>query len=468
MTASTVPATGAPAGDRRRQDVSRMARGGALNLAGSIVNAAGSFALVLILTHNLGAGPSGAFLEAVAVFQVLATAGQLGADTGLARFIPLSLTRGRVEQLRTWTRLAVVPVALVGTVTGALTYFSAEPLARLVAKGDDLEDFVTYIRVLAPLVPLGAVYFVLQTGTRAFGTMKPSVVVERLGRALLQPVLMSIVFLAGLGTSAVVWAWAGPYVLAAACLAVWYRAQIRRAERRSDRLRVGEVGGKPQRRLSDLGLDDDLSPITAAPPVEADARTFWRFASPRAIAGVFQVAVMWLDVLLVGALASTQAAGIYSAASRWLVGGMFIAFAINQAFQPQISAVLAQADTTRATALFESAASWAVAFVAPVYLTLAIFAPVLMRVFPPAFAEGAPALAVLAVGGIIAAASGPVDMVLLMGGRSAWNLATSAMALAVTTRGAIMMALDDHHPRRVSPCAIATRSRSHQTEERDR
>ena len=397
--------------DPLARDRTRLARGGALNLAGSLVNAVSGIVLVVIITRNLGPGGSGAFFEATALFQVVTTAGQLGADTGLGRFIPRSLAHHRPHQIWTWTRLALVPIALVGVVSGTVIYLGAEPLGRLVAKGDHRDEFVTYIQVFAPFIALGAVYFAVQTGSRAFGTMRPSVVIERLVRPIAQPVAMLAVFARGMAPVAVAWAWIGPYAAAAVALGYWYVRQIRKAERRA-----------PAR-------PPDEPP--AAETAVSDAVTFWRFSAPRAVASLFQVAVRWLDVLLVGALASTSEAGIYSAASRWLLGGTFVVFAINQAFQPQISAMLARGEGGRSRALFQSATAWAIALVWPLYLTLAVFGPVLIRVFGRGFDEGADALVILAVGGMIGAACGPVDMVLLMGGRSSATMLSAAIGLVV-------------------------------------
>jgi O-antigen/teichoic acid export membrane protein len=69
--------------------------------------------------------------------------------------------------------------------------------------------------------------------------------------------------------------------------------------------------------------------------------------------------------------------------------------------------------------------------VCPLYLTLAVFGPVLIRVFGRGFGEGADALLILAVGGIIGTACGPVDMVLLMGGRSPATMLSAGIGLAV-------------------------------------
>ena len=65
----------------------------------------------------------------------------------------------------------------------------------------------------------------------------------------------------------------------------------------------------------------------------------------------------------------------------------------------------------------------------PIYFTLALFAPVLLRAFGHHYSGGASALAILALAMLVATGIGPVDIVLLMGGRSTWNLFNVIVAL---------------------------------------
>ena len=67
----------------------------------------------------------------------------------------------------------------------------------------------------------------------------------------------------------------------------------------------------------------------------------------------------------------------------------------------------------------------------PLYFTLAVFAPLLLKVFKPQYASGASSLELLAVAMLVATAIGPVDIVLLMGGRSMWNLFNVVVALGL-------------------------------------
>jgi hypothetical protein len=81
--------------------------------------------------------------------------------------------------------------------------------------------------------------------------------------------------------------------------------------------------------------------------------------------------------------------------------------------------------------VYQVATAWLVLMAWPMYLGLAIFAPLLLRVFKPQYVSGASSLEILAVTMLVATGIGPVDMVLLMGGRSFWNLFNVIVALTV-------------------------------------
>src|SRR6185503_3702716 len=69
--------------------------------------------------------------------------------------------------------------------------------------------------------------------------------------------------------------------------------------------------------------DPNPSSAPASPP--RDLRTlgseFWRFAAPRGLSATFGITVTWLDTLLIGALLTSEKAGVYAAAGRFLALG---------------------------------------------------------------------------------------------------------------------------------------------------
>lgn len=390
--------------EARAQDASTLARGGALNLVGMLLYGALNFALVIIVTRKLGAAGAGAFLEAVALYSILSKSALLGADLGLLRFVSRLRGLHRTHEIASTFRVALVPVAVIGTVFGAAVFLAASPLSHLLSHGVGRSDLTTYLRVMAPFVPVGAVYLALESATRGFGTMVPSVAIERIGRPALQPVLMLAALAAGLGSAAIALSWIAPTVVALVPMAAWTVVLVRRTEGTS-----GQARAEHNTSL---------------------AREFWRFSSPRALGGIFQVAIIWLDALLIGALASTREAGIYAATTRWLIVGSFAALAITQAVGHQISFVLARHEQTRAKHLFAVSTGWLILVSFPAYLTVMVFAPLLLRAFGRGFGEGVDALVILGAANLFAGGCGAVDVVLQMAGKSSLSLMDNAVALA--------------------------------------
>jgi O-antigen/teichoic acid export membrane protein len=81
--------------------------------------------------------------------------------------------------------------------------------------------------------------------------------------------------------------------------------------------------------------------------------------------------------------------------------------------------------------VYQVATAWLITMAWPMYMGLAVFAPLLLKVFKPQYVSGTSSLEILAVTMLVATGVGPVDMVLLMGGRSFWNLFNVVVALSV-------------------------------------
>src|SRR5204863_6856050 len=112
-TATTTPRASATA-----VDIAAVARGGALNLIGTVAAAILNFALVVVITRGLHVGGAGPFFVAVALFSILSNTCELGADTGLMRSIPRARVRGREHEARRLLVIATAPVVIAGAAAG--------------------------------------------------------------------------------------------------------------------------------------------------------------------------------------------------------------------------------------------------------------------------------------------------------------------------------------------------------------
>ena len=405
-TAAAAPATGS----ETRQDLTTLARGSALNLAGAVATGLLHFVLLVVVTRGLGAQGTGAFYEAVALFLILSSAASLGSDVGLSRMVPRYRALGRVRDLRRGLAVGLWPVAAAGCLLGLLAWWYAAPLADVFSRHGEAEtaQLADFIRTFALFVPVSALSLAVFAATRGFATMRPTVYLDKIARPALQPLLMLPVILAGAGSTAIALAYLGPYLPVLAAGLFWMGLLLRRVERR----REGVPAFLRFRSLGGLWGE------------------YWRFTGPRGLAAIFQTTSLWLNTLLIGALRSTKEAGVYAASSRYLAMAAMAAVAIRQVLAPKLSELLARRRTERAAAAYQTTTSWLIALNWPIYLALLTFGPALLQVFGRDFAGGDVVLVVLSATMLIATAVGPVDVVLLMGGRSSWNLANTVLALA--------------------------------------
>ena len=390
---------------RRRSDVGRLATGGLLNLTGSVVGGALGFTIVVIATRSLGPSGAGLFFEGVAFLSISSHVLLLGADVGLVRSIGAHRSHGEVADVRQTLVAALIPTFLVGVLAAAVAYVATPALASILDRSGSGEALVRYLRVFVVALPFAAVYLACVAATRGFGTMLPAVVIDKIGKPLLQVVLLFMTVSLGWGAIALAASWTIPIVIALGAALTWLVLAARH---------------------------DPSDPATSTPRTAREIFfAFWRFSLPRGIAATFQVLILWLDTLLIGILASAHAAGVYTASTRYVLLGTFAGVAIAQAVAPQLASMFASDRRDRARALFGTATTWGIAATWPLFLTLAIYSRTVLLVFGARFEEGAGVLAILSLAMLVASATGPVDWVLLMGGKSGWNLLNTALALAV-------------------------------------
>lgn len=391
-------------------EVRQLARGGAINLVGAIGGAVFTFAAFLVAARLHSTAQVGAFTVAVAVFTILRQVAMAGAQVGWTRFLPRDAAP-HPERLRTSLRVGLEPLLVVSVLAGVVAWYLGDDLAALLGNDADAALVSGHLRWMAVALPPTAVFVALTFATRGLGTMTPAAVVDSIGRSGLQ--LAGIAATAWIGAQWLGLAWALPYVVGLPVLAVWLGRLLRGA------------GARP-------GLVDPM-------PLDEARSRFWRFAGPRGVASTVQVAVLWTDTILLGALAGAAEAGIYSIATRFLVVGSLATGAVLQVSGPRFSQLLGEDDTEGLQATYRTAARWVIWLVWPAYLVLGIFPEPLLRIFGEQYVVAGPTVTVLAFATCIAAAAGAVDMVLLMSGRSMLSLGNWTMALVVDVALALVL-----------------------------
>ncbi len=394
-----------------RGHLGRVARGGMLGMVGAVTSALAGFALAVLVTRGLEPASAGIFFACTTVFLMMASLSSLGTDTGLARFLIRHEAHGRTDDLvRTFTVAAApaLSVALVAAV-GVEVFAGSTADALGAGQGGTLA-----LRLLAPVLPLAVAADVALSATRGFGRMRETVFVDRFVRAGLQPVAVAVALLAGGGVAAVAIGWASVYAISAVLALV--------AVRRCFRVRAAAAEppqGRPRPRPQS--------------PAAGVGREFWRFTWPRGVTRGAQMAIQKADIVIVAALLGPADAAFYTAATRFVALGQFATQAFQQVLQPRFTAILVHDDTATLRDVYRVATGWNIIVTWPVYLVVGCSPAVYLSIFGEVYSGHGGRLVVVTMAGamLLAVASGPVDTLLLMAGRSRTSMGNALVALVL-------------------------------------
>jgi O-antigen/teichoic acid export membrane protein len=354
------------------------------------------------------------------VFNIVTTVSGLGCSSGLVRHLSHHRATGTTEMLGPTLVIALVPVGFMGLLAGGAVAALAGPLAALFSStsmGAASEELARTLRWMAPFIPVGTVYWVIVQGTRGFDTMRPVVVVDKLGRGILLPVAVGIALSAGLSPAGIAAVWASSTLVALVPAAGAMRALVRDATQQT------RSTGQPR----------------STPDRSEMVRSYWRFTGPRAIGQVSEVSVTWLDTLIVGSVLGAAAAGIYGAGTRYVLPGLFVADAIMQVVGPRISGLLSVGRSAAADHMLTVATGWQVSTLWPLYLLAGVFAPTLLQVFGAEVVAATGALRWLAAGVLVSSLAGPAASVILMSGRSVLAMVNTLVLMAVNVGGNLLL-----------------------------
>ncbi len=377
-----------------------------LAVVGAVITTIANFAIAWLVARE-GAETAGLFFVSTAVITILGNSSCLGTMTGIVYFMPTALEG--TPNPRGLSLLALRPVIILSSVAAGALALAAPTVADVISQ-DDADALATMLRVLAVAVIPWALTLSFTAITRALGSHTPTVATTQVLRPGLQIVALVGVFFA---SDAEPWmialAWCGPVIIAAIAAGWWAH-------------RLGGFEG------------------TGSSAVTATA--FWSYTRPRAVSTALQIALERIDVILVAAFVGQGPAGVYGALSRFVTAGNFVIYSVAQAVSPNLRRALSVPDWETARGLLHRATAWLVLLVWPYFLLLGLKPEPLAEILNPAFVSDASLLTVLAIGMMVSALAGPIELTLLMLGRS--TLALVGVALAIVTDLVLIWLLAPH------------------------
>ncbi|MDN5855087.1 MAG: oligosaccharide flippase family protein [Actinomycetia bacterium] len=389
-------------------EIAAAARGGAISFAGAATSALMGFILTIVLARALGDTGAGIVLQSIAAFTIAQSVARLGMDTAAVWLLP-RLANSAPEKVRGAAVAMLIPPAVAGLIAAGGLALVAPAMQE--SLGETVTDAIVAV---GWFLPFGTVLMVALAATRGLGGVVPYTLIGSIALPTIRPVAVLATAGVSAGALAGAIAWAAPVPIALLCAVVVVWLRVRRVERPS---------GTTGKFIADASLQ----------------RRIWGFAAPRTISSALEQSIVWLDVMLVGAIAGASEAGVYGTASRFVTAGLIVATAVRIVVAPRFSAMLDRGDIAGVQRLYTTTTTWIVYFGTPIYIGFAIFAPTVLSWFGPEFERGATSLVILCIGCTVMLGAGNIQALLLMSGRSGLAAANKAAVLATNVVGNILL-----------------------------
>ena len=159
------------------KDVGIVAKGGAVQIAGQIVDRSLSAIFSMVAVAILGTAGYGLYRQVRQMLILASQFGLAGFNYAAMRFITRARAQDRSGEVRGAARVSVTASLVLSTVVVTILLVAAEPIAGWFADTpEDVSDLARYLRVGAAYVPLFGLMQVFRYCTQAYKTMVPSVI----------------------------------------------------------------------------------------------------------------------------------------------------------------------------------------------------------------------------------------------------------------------------------------------------
>jgi O-antigen/teichoic acid export membrane protein len=402
--------------------VTRVARGGLVQLAGQAAFRVLSFVFVALAFRMLGAAAFGIYRQITVVLQI---AGQLA--TGGFQFAALrSIAKARADgspgAARGALRTAVLGSLILSIVVFLAIFLGADALGNAFSNAPAwIDQKVDLLRLGALYVPLIALTQVLTFATMASGSMKPSVMVNDVIQPAALFILAVMLLLMGFGVAGLVGSMTVSAGIALVAAIHYWRRGLPEDERHA-------------------------APIIHAGPMV-------RFALPQAGVKLLNMRTVAPGILILGVLRGDAEVGLFALAVSLQGIALLFSQAILNTWTATVADLHGRGEKARMQSLYQTINRWSATYSFPVVAALIVQPETFVRLFAGRPLPDAVLLtSILAVGTLFSVGTGPCATVVSMTGWPTVNLANSigamglyvgAAAFVVPAHGVVAMALID-------------------------
>ncbi len=380
------------------------------NVLGLAVFVVASFATNVLVARALGKASLGIVTLATQLAFVAGAGTRFGMDMAAVRRVAIDVGKGEPGRARAVLRRSVAIAAVVSLVVALAVAAAAGPLAGVLAhaRPGEAGAYRSAILGAALALPFVALTQVYLGGTRGLKIMRHTLGVQWVG----QPIAWIALTLALWATSRTI----GATVLAYA--ASWALATVAAA----------------------LAWGRTTHGFPHLPADPGETRALLRYGAPRAPAALLSQLLFWTDYFVVARYVPGSTLGVYAASVRVAQALVLFLTAVSYMFSPFVADLHERGERERLDGLYKALTRWTMAGTLPVLLLLLIVPGPVLSIFGGGFSAGTTQLRILLIGQTVNVAVGAVGFILIMVGRTGWDLAVYVGSFALDAALALLLA----------------------------
>jgi O-antigen/teichoic acid export membrane protein len=369
------------------------------NVAGLAIFVLATFGTNILISRAFGSNGATALGTITLATQFAFIAGaatRFGMDMATVRLVAIDVGKGDPGRARAVVARAAAIAAVISVVGTVLVLVGAGSLARAFGATKGGRDAFRAAALALPFIALCQVYL---GGTRGLKVMRHTLTIFWAGQPLAWIALMLAGWVVSKSVGMSVLAYALSWVVAT--VAAWFVWQ--RETRRFPRLPAGP----------------------------GEVRALVKYGTPRAPAAVLSQLLFWTDYFVYSRYAKGPELGVYAASVRVAQALILFLTAVNYMFSPFVADLHAREERDKLDGLYKALTRWVVAGTVPILLLLIIVPGPILKIFGGNFQSGTAALRILLVGQAVNVAVGSVGFILIMVGRTGWDLVVYAASFLI-------------------------------------
>lgn len=381
--------------------------GTAQNIVGLAIFVIASFGMNILVSRALGGKKSAAFGQVTLITQlafVVGAATRFGMDMASVRRVAIEFGKGEPGRSRAVVRIAALIALGASLGVGLIVFLAAGPIATFLHAPSGA------LRAAALALIFVAIAQVYLGGSRGLKIMRHTLYAYWVGQSISWIAITLVLWQVLEKTVEVtVLAYALSWVFATIIAFVSWRHATR-----------------------------SFTPMPAEPD---EARSLMRYGAPRAPAALLSQAIFYTDLAVLSHYLNNNdpRVSIYAAAIRVAQALVLFLTAVSYMFSPFVADLHERGERDRLNALFKQITRWTLGGTVPLLLLFLIAPAPVLHVFGGAYGSGSAWLRVLLIGQIVNVSVGAAGFVLIMAGRTGWDLAVYASAFLIDLVVAIIL-----------------------------